>query len=385
MEHGRSRQSMRNRSKRMCFLLAVFVSSVFLLPAGTAQAVDLKVGGYVKLDTMWTDKIVGKGGAIEIVPSPANVPLDSDRANDHSSFRMSAQESRVNFTATQDVEGVKLKGFIEGDFYGDFNNTNGQTLLRLRHAYAQADLPSGLFFVAGQTWSNFFDVEIYPQFVDFNYAAGQAFARPAQLRIGYRMHNDLILTASIEENKVFGASQELPILTGKAIWAPKFATVEAALAVGRNRAIFTDGSDDSSGALGVLVAAAAPFGPVTVLGHFQYIDGLGRYANGDFPDAVVVNNSVKNVKTFGVWGGLTYKLSPKTELNGYVGYAKAKDPVPATATNQDEKQMTVHVNVIQKLWGSQSVGLEYEYAKREQFDGQKGDMNRIHGAWWYYF
>ncbi len=61
----------------------------------------------------------------------------------------SARQSRFNLKATKEVDGHKLGGFIEGDFWGSAGSAYAW---RLRHAYISIDK-----LTVGQTWSgNFF-------------------------------------------------------------------------------------------------------------------------------------------------------------------------------------------------------------------------------------
>lgn len=123
--------------KKLSFGLAVLGACV------QAQAIDLvtngdttlSIGGYVKAEGIFYSPDEGE-----------------------SEFKGSGRQSRINVKTTKNVEGKKLTGFIEGDFYG--NASNGGSDLRLRHAYVQVD-----DLTVGKTWNGQF-LAVYPLLTD---------------------------------------------------------------------------------------------------------------------------------------------------------------------------------------------------------------------------
>ncbi|HWP35532.1 MAG TPA: hypothetical protein VNM66_08045 [Thermodesulfobacteriota bacterium] len=98
-------------------------------------------------DLIGTDKIAGGGNGrtIEASPGARGALLDSDLQAGKTSFLLEARESRLDVTGTGEVVGVKVRGFVEADFFtgeGDRFTTNSRGL-RLRHAYGEATLPEG--------------------------------------------------------------------------------------------------------------------------------------------------------------------------------------------------------------------------------------------------
>lgn len=102
---------------------STFVSAVDL---GEVNGTKFSVGGYLKAETIWGMPDAGSN-----------------------SVEGSARQSRFNLKATKEVDGHKLGGFIEGDFWGSAGSAYAW---RLRHAYISIDS-----LTVGQTWSgNFF-------------------------------------------------------------------------------------------------------------------------------------------------------------------------------------------------------------------------------------
>ncbi len=216
----------------------LFAASAVLWSSPTIAA-EVKLGGYVKLDAIWSDKIAGggNGGAAEVAGGPSAVPLDSQPQFDNGDFNLEVRQTRLNVTGTAEADRIELRGFVEGDFFTSEGNRNVSNSrgMRLRHAYAEATTPTGLFLLAGQTWSTFMNLATAaPDTIDFNGPAGQLFNREPQLRVGWRS-GAITVVGAVESHSVSGPdastlnqSQELPLFVAKAIWGTDLLTVEAA-------------------------------------------------------------------------------------------------------------------------------------------------------------
>jgi hypothetical protein len=113
--------------------LAMSLSSFsYSAELGVFGDTTFSVGGYIKAE-----------GVI-------NRP-DSDAAFGASNtFEGSVRQSRLNFKADREIEGHKVQGVVEGDFYGGFYSSSSADW-RLRHAYISVDS-----FTVGQTWNGQF-------------------------------------------------------------------------------------------------------------------------------------------------------------------------------------------------------------------------------------
>lgn len=379
-----------------------------LTGAPSPAAAELKVGisGYVKLDIQYGDKLTGEFPS----PGPSSTPLDTDPVRDHSQTITDARQSRLRATFSDEVMGVKLSGAIETDFYTrDAADTPGlatsnSVRLRLRHAFARADHPSGFFLLAGQWWSLFQNETIaQPQLVDFNGPAGQVFAREPQLRVGYKMPlargmGDLMIEADVEKhstsnlgdatvNEARGEGQTVPLFAGKLSWLhPRF-QAEVAGAIAESKVINPTGADTSATAWGVQISAQTNvLDPVTVFAHFHVNEGLGHLLNGDFADAVLVGSEIENIETIGWYAGASFKVTPDTSINGVFGWHQADENVAGGFTGLSlETHQSIHVNVIHKFWQRWQAGIEYRRFDVEAFNGTDGDVNFIHGALWFFF
>lgn len=392
--------------------LALLVGAA-LAGAPPPAAAELRVGisGYVKLDMQYGDKLTGEFPS----PSITNTPLDGDAVRDNGQTIIDARQSRLRATFTDEAAGIKFSGRIETDFYtqdvgGDSPGlaTSNSARLRLRHAFARADHPSGFFILAGQFFSSFMnDTIAQPELVDFNGPAGQVYnARQPQLRVGFRTPlapglGDLMVEADVEKhftsnvvvlapfdpNEARGEGQDVPLFAAKVSWLhPRF-QAEVAGAIGESKAILAGGADTTATAWGFQVSAQTNvFDPVTVFAHFQVNEGLGRLLNGDFADAVLVGTSLENIETVGWYAGVKYQVTPETSINGVFGWHEADEIAGSTFTGASlESHQSIHVNVIHKFWQRWQAGLEYRRFDVEAFNGTDGDVNFIHGALWFFF
>ena len=157
------------------------LQSTPILPAAN-PGTRFSVGGFVKFDAMLTNTSHGEipdGSAGRLFYLPGAIPVGgADEGTDYDSH---AQFSRLWFGADTDLDGHRLKAYLEMDLFGGAlgneiaTNTSGVTI---RHAYVAWDR-----WLAGQTWSNFQDVAALPDAVDFiGPTEGTIFVRQAQLR-----------------------------------------------------------------------------------------------------------------------------------------------------------------------------------------------------------
>jgi len=380
-------------------LALLFGSGLVGVPSPAAAELKVGVSGYVKLDIQYSDKIIGGGFPS---PSPAGTPLDTNAEADNGQTLLDARQTRFRIDARDEVAGVKISSRIEADFFtGDGNAVvSNSRHLRLRHAFMRGDHPSGFFILAGQTWTLFMNIDsAQPNTVDFNGPAGQIFARQPQLRVGYRAPmgpmGDLLLEASVEKhslgnlgsdavNESQGEGQDLPAFIGKVSWLSKLIKAEAAAAVAKNTVILAGGDDEDDTGFGFQVSAEIDLSPVTLFGHYQFLDGLGRLAQADFGTQVVlVGNQLESVESNGFYVGASLALTKDTSVNAAYGWNKL-DEFEAGGITLETHQSIV-VNILHKFWQRWQVGIEYRRFDVEAFNGTEGDANIVHGALWFFF
>ena len=170
------------------------------------------------------------------VVRPTKLPaFEGEFAPDGNAF-FSVRQTRFGVRSTTPTKLGDLKTTFEFELFGTGVDA-GQTTLRLRHAYGELGQ-----FGAGQTWSPFMDIDVFPNSVEYWGPTGMAFFRNVQVR-WMPIQGDTRLTLALERP---GASADqglvadrielddvrgrfpVPDLSGEYRHAAKWGYVEAA-------------------------------------------------------------------------------------------------------------------------------------------------------------
>lgn len=117
------------KSKVALAVLAAGLSSQLLaVELGEFNGTKFSLGGYLKAETVFDQP-----------------------DNGENSVEGSVRQSRFNLDAVSNVEGHKVRGFIEGDFWDNNTASDSSYAWRLRHAYMNIDS-----LTVGQTWNGQF-------------------------------------------------------------------------------------------------------------------------------------------------------------------------------------------------------------------------------------
>lgn len=289
-----------------------------LASAGTAQALDVKLGGYVKTDLTYDlDADLGPSLAATAVPTGSG-------ASSEESFRMHSLQSRLNFSASQG----DLKVFVEADFFtGDSSElVSNSRHKRLRHAYGQVgDL------LIGQTWSTFMDKNwvLYPSTVDFAGPAGATFIRQSMIRWSFDNGWDFALENP--ENRVIDPAVDAD----------------------------ADGEGDNLGrdTLPDVVLRYAQTGDLSwqVAGLFQQFEVDGGAADGEREDNIGLSGGI-NVNT---GGNNSFSIKANVNSNRYTYYGFAN---PAAVVEGSDIELVDHGAVVAAYnidWGDARTTIAY--------------------------
>ncbi len=182
-------------------LMVFFV--FWLVGVGLAQEGEfgIKFSGFVKNDAFYDSRqtVTVREGHFLLYP----LPKSDD--NDNPSFNMLAIQTRLtgNITAP-DAFGAKVKGVIEGAFFGHSDpDING---FRLRHAFVSFDwAKTQLIF--GQYWHPLFVTAVFPGVVSFNTGVPfQPFSRNPQIRLTQSLSDGMKLIVAAMSQRDFTSS-----------------------------------------------------------------------------------------------------------------------------------------------------------------------------------
>jgi hypothetical protein len=125
------------------------------------------------------------------VQRPTKLESFEDEFGDEGSVFFSVRQTRVGVKSYIPTEMGEIKTTFEWELFGTGVDA-GQTTLRLRHAYGELGK-----FGAGQYWSPFMDIDVFPNTVEYWGPPGMAFFRNVQLRI-MPIQGDTRMTIALE-------------------------------------------------------------------------------------------------------------------------------------------------------------------------------------------
>jgi hypothetical protein len=365
----------------------------FKLP-GSSTSVTL--GGYVKLDAVFSNPSAGVDSAADLQLNPSNITVGpSAGEHERNQVKFGARETRL-FAKTSTPTAVgDFNTHVEVDFYGadgneSVSNSHG---LRLRHAYATLGR-----FLAGQTWTNFMNPATLPETLDFGGPVGQIFDRQAQVRwtqafaaSGWHAPGQWSVglenpetVAQLPGGGTFRADDDrFPDITGQV----RFDTSRGKFSVhGILRQIRVDSAAAPAVTDQRLGGAFSVAGIVPVIGNddvrFTASAGnaIGRYSDGFFPDAVVDDRSrLALPQQWGVFGAYRHFWSDTLRSSLVLSMAHESNPANAPG-NTNRETRSAHVNLIWSPVANSDVGVEYIRADRQTQDGLRGHVNRLQAS-----
>lgn len=353
---------------------------------------SVTLGGYVKLDAVFSNPSAGVGSTADLFLQPGAIPVGPGAGdNEHNQVKFGARESRLFAKTSTPTALGELITYVEGDFYGadgneSVSNSHGP---RLRHAYGSLG-----HLLAGQTWTNFMFVPSLPETLDFGGPAGQIFDRQAQVRwtqtfgaVGPSTGGQWSVALENPESVVtipggttFRADDDhVPDVSGQAV----FSTTRGKLAVSALlRQIRADSRtpavvDEAWGAAISVAGAITTVGKDDVRFTASAGNGIGRYSNGVFTDAIVATDGSVQLPRQWIWyGAYRHYWSDALRSNLVLSAGKASNPA-GTAASANKSVGSVHANLIWSAVANTDLGIEYIHATRKTEDGQSGHLNRL--------
>jgi hypothetical protein len=147
-----------------------------------------------QIDPLWFD-----------VVRPTKLPAFENQFPPDGSTYFSVRQTRFGVRSSLPTGVGELKTTFEFELFGTGVDA-GQTTLRLRHAYGELGQ-----FGAGQTWSPFMDIDVFPNSVEYWGPPGMAFFRNVQVR-WMPIQGDTRMTIALERP---GASADQGVYAGR--------------------------------------------------------------------------------------------------------------------------------------------------------------------------
>ena len=143
------------------------------------RALSAKVYGFAQADAIYDFKRVDPNW--EDTLRVSTIPTESGTYGNDGNFTFGVRQSRLGISGAW---GDDITYLLEAELFGT-GGDEGQTTPRLRHAWATYKN-----FGMGQTWSNFMDIDIFPNTIDYWGPTGMVFYRNQQARYTFPMGED---------------------------------------------------------------------------------------------------------------------------------------------------------------------------------------------------
>ena len=348
----------------------------------------IRLGGYAKLDTIADSTKVGNPNMF--ITSKIPVQGEPDFGKD-GRFALHAKQTRLNLELRSPTPLGSLKIYYENDFFN--NNDQPSMDYRLRHFYGQV-----ANVTVGQTWSTFYDPDVFPDTLDFEGPGVLPVVRQPELRYTIPIQKDAMFVAfAIEQPKSdldvsnFAAGavdgrNTMPDFTGNWRWEGKPGHVQVS---GLLRGLSTDSnigavSDDSALGWGVNVSGALKiFDADSLVASFSYGDGIGRYVQDLPSNSGGVVDAQGNLHLLTAWGamlGYRHQWSEKWRSTASYSYVQLDNRAEQLNSAADLAYDQTHYAQCNLIWAptkNMYVGLEYLYGHKETRNGSEGDDHRV--------
>ncbi len=337
---------------------------------------------------------------------PTKLPsFQNEFAPDGNAY-FSVRQTRFGVKSSTPTRYGDLKTIFEFELFGTGVDA-GQTTFRLRHAYGELG-----HFGAGQTWSPFMDIDVFPNSLEYWGPNGMVFFRNVQVR-WMPIQGDSRVTIALERP---GASADqgiyrdrielqgikpkfdMPDISGEARLARKWGYVEAAGIVRKISWVDTNNDPYQLGGTawgwGVNLSSNLKFSPRDT-GRFQVVYGKGiqNYMN-DAPVDIGIKNNLGNPVTpikgvalplVGVVAFLDHNWNDK--LSSAIGYSMLDIQNSDAQLPSDFHQGHYALgNLLFSPIKNVMVGSEFEYGRRINFsDGFNANDYRIQFSFKYNF
>ena len=344
-------------------------------------------GGFIKLDAMVTDTSDGEiadGSAGRLFYLPSATPVGGAAESDPD-LDVHAQFSRFWFAADTDIDGRKVKGYIEADIFGNANGNEQSTNtygLTIRHAYVSWDR-----WLAGQTWSNFQDAAALPDAVDFvGPTEGTIFVRQAQLRYtrgpwSVSVENpETTISPYLAGARISSDDNTVPDVTARYLHKAAWGHFTVAGLV-RQLKYQTPMLDETDTAFAISVSGKWNLGANDDIRYmYSYGAGIGRYLGfGLGSDALQeADGSLQALDGQGGYVAWRHAFNPKLRGNLFVSAASYDNNPLISGLAVTKSARSIHANLIYTVLPKLELGAEFIHGNREIESGLDGDLRRLH-------
>lgn len=378
---------MLHKTLTQSLIASAVVGGLAMVPAHAAEP-EWDFSGYIKLDAFMSDYQDGTAPDSGFIGRQFYIPSTTPVAGngDDVVTDVHARQSRFFFDVRQDLDnGETIKARIELDFLtvpvGDERITNSYAP-RLRQAYFTYSN-----WLVGQAWSNFQNLTILPESVDFVGATdGIIFMRQPQVRYtqgGFSVsveNPETTVTPFGGGARITSSDGLMPDFTAKYVGkSGDFSYSIAGLVRQLAYDVDGDGNDETTSGYGVSVGAKWQLGKNDIRASFQTGSGFGRYLGLNLFNGAVIdaNGDLEAIDSSGVTLAYRHVWNDTTRTNLVYSRGWADNDVALTGNTVTEYTQRIGANFMYSPVQNVTFGAELSRATRETEVYADGDMTRL--------
>jgi hypothetical protein len=303
----------------------------------------------------------------------------------------SVRQTRFGLSTVTQSDIGEIKGKLEFELYG-VGSDEGKTTPRLRHAYFEV---GGL--LAGQTWSNFMDIDVFPNSIEYWGPPGMVFWRNIQLRWTPMRdkHSSFSValeqpSAAIDQGKgdpidptiTFNGKTEFPDLSARWRMDGDWGHAQVAgivRSLGYDSNVAGGEPSGSETGYGINLSGSLKTGDKgTVKAQLAYGDAIASYFNDGGID-VAASGTGAGPETLSILGWLLfYDYSWNNKYSSSIGWGGVdQDNTAAQAGDAFTASQYGLVNLLYTPVKVVMFGGELQYGEYEHKDGTKLDDTRM--------
>ena len=350
---------------------------------------SITIGGYLKLDAIYSDRSVGTASQGNQFLFPSLIPVGPTAGNnDKNQLTVHARQSRLFFRSSTPSSYGEVTTLIEGDFFGaDGNETvSNSHNFRLRHAYGSIGNLS-----AGQYWSNFINEAAFPETLDFGGPVGEIFVRQAQVRWTQPFTGGDWSVSAENPESLFAQPRTATLFRSDRDQYPDLtARIRFNTGIGKYslqvlaRNIRIDSATAPAAVGDKWGGAISATGVIPSVGKddFRFVGSIGnvigRYQElGFFPDGYLDSNGqIQLANVVSGFAAYRHYWTPSLRSSLVLAAARANNP-SGTFGAINRRSESAHVNLIWSPTTPVNLGAEYIFGKRVVDDGREGNLNRV--------
>jgi hypothetical protein len=331
------------------------------------------------------------------VVRPTKLPAFKGQYGDDGSFYAGVRQSRLGFKTSTPTAYGDLKTLFEFEMFG-VGSDAGQTTIRLRHAWGELGQ-----FGAGQYWSVFMDIDVFPNSIEYWGPNAMVFYRNVQARWTPWSDGDSRFAISLERPGASGdggefsdfvelrgieGDFEVPDLAAHYRWADDWGHVQLAGIL--RRIEWNDNANDgidlsgSETGWGLNLSTNYRIGPHVLRGSVVYGEGIQNYMNDASADIGVKARrgnprrpiQGETIPLLGLVGFLDLNWSDR--WTSTIGYSVQDNDLPNGAADTSfERGQYALANILWHPVPNVFVGPEIQWAKRDNYGPFSSEDFRI--------